>query len=156
MELPGLNPLGTMAAATVDPPTRKIQQVERVAASDGAQGALTQGREHPDQTANTAKARDIKALREAIERRALPAGPPPTFQMNLLEAQSGVDPALARIEVNRGQMRDGPFVQPAEAQATAKTTAQAGTAEPLAGAISTSEGAPEEPQSPDAPSADRP
>lgn len=148
MELSGLNPLGTMAAATVDPPTRKIQQVERVAASDGAQGALTQGREHPDQTANTAKARDIKALREAIERQALPAGPPPAFQMNLLEAQSGVDPALARIEANRGQMRNGPFVQPAEAQA--------GTADPLAGAGATSEGAPEEAPSPDAPTADRP
>ncbi|HHC30013.1 MAG TPA: hypothetical protein ENK80_05575 [Rhodobacterales bacterium] len=114
MELPGLNPLGTMAASAATPPTRKIQQVERIAESGGAQGAITQGREHPDQAANAAKARDIKALREAIGQQALPAGPPPAFEMNLLEAQSGVDPALARIEASRGQARDAAFVQPAD------------------------------------------
>ncbi|HHC30139.1 MAG TPA: hypothetical protein ENK80_06220 [Rhodobacterales bacterium] len=114
MQLPGLNPLGTMAATVSDPPTRKTQHVERIAESDGAQGAATQGREHPEQASNVAKVRDIKALREAIGQKTLPAGPPPAFEMNLLEAQSGVDPALARFEASRGQARDAAFVRPAE------------------------------------------
>ena len=112
MELPGLNPLGAMAALAVEAPARRLQQISRVAPSDGANGASTQGHQNPDQGSGAAEARDISALREAIGRQSLPAGPPPAFEMNLLEAEGGLDQALARIEVTRSQLRDAPALRP--------------------------------------------
>lgn len=111
MELPGLNPLGSMVANAVEAPMRKAQQISRVTASDPANGSTTSGRDHPEQGLAAAEARDIAALRREMQRRGLPAGPPPSFQITLLEAEGGLEQALARIEAARTQERDAPALR---------------------------------------------
>lgn len=123
MEFAGLNPLGSMAAFAVEAPLRKAFPVTRIAASDHARGAGTDSRQRPDQESTAAEARDIAALRRKIERRALPAGPPPAFEMNLLEAEGGLDQALARIEAARSRDRDAPALRPAAPKAEPRAAA---------------------------------
>lgn len=114
MELPGLNPLGSMAVFSVEAPVRKQQQVKRVTAFDQAQGPRTGQRDHPQQDFTAAEERDIAALRREVKRRGLPAGPPPSFQISLLEAEGGLEQALARIETTRSQQRDAAALRPVE------------------------------------------
>lgn len=113
MELPGLNPLGSIAVFSAEAPLRKQQQVKRVNAFDQAQRPATGQRDHPQQDLTAAEQRDIAALRREVERRGLPAGPPPSFQISLLEAEGGLERALARIEATRSQQRDAPALRPA-------------------------------------------
>jgi len=111
MELPGVNPLGSMAAYTAEAPMRKLQQISRVTGSDGSGKSASDSRQHPEQDSTAAEARDIAALRREMQRRGLPAGPPPAFQITLLEAEGGLQQALARLEATRTQERDAPALR---------------------------------------------
>ncbi|MCB1357081.1 MAG: hypothetical protein KDK53_11495 [Maritimibacter sp.] len=53
-----------------------------------------------------AAARDIKALRREMERRDLPAGPPPTFEVSQLEIDTDFQQIIARVEAARAQARE--------------------------------------------------
>ena len=48
-----------------------------------------------------------------VDQRALPPGPPPAFEMSLLELEADLKALIARIEADRGHDRDAPAVQPA-------------------------------------------
>ncbi len=119
-----------MAAVAVEAPVRKSLQVSRVAEGRQTQGASAESRQRPDQETAAAQARDIVALRREMERRALPAGPPPAFRMNLLEAEGGIDRMLARIEAERCQQRDAPALRLATPGAAARDPAGASAALP--------------------------
>lgn len=113
MELPGLNPLGSLAAFAVEAPMRKLQIPVRVEPSDQTRGGAADTHQRPEQDIIADEARDVAALRREMQHRDLPAGPPPAFQISLLEAEGGLEQVLARIEATRSQERDAPALRPA-------------------------------------------
>lgn len=113
MDFPVFNPASAAILALGEAPARNRPAALRVPAAQGSQGSETSGK-HPDGAdARAAQARDLKALRFEMRQRGLPPGPPPAFQMNLLEAESGVSQAIARIESTRSQSRDAAALRPA-------------------------------------------
>lgn len=111
MELSGLNPLGTAAVAAVTMPLRKGSDVQKVDPGQQSNGTGTDARQHPEQDATASQARDIAEIRLEMERRDLPAGPPPTFELSLLEVERDLKQVLARIEAQRATARDSEAVQ---------------------------------------------
>ncbi len=103
-------PLGPIAALAMETPLRKMQDVRKVTPGDKAGDTNGNTTGHTgadgDNAARTAEARDIAALRREMERRNLPAGPPPAFKMSLLEVESDIRHVLARIEAARNQTRE--------------------------------------------------
>ena len=65
----------------------------------------------PAQDARAEEARDITALRREMERRDLPAGPPPSFQLSLLEVEADIQQVIARVEAARTQAREADAVE---------------------------------------------
>lgn len=111
MVLPALNPLGSLAAFAVEAPMRKQQPTKQVTGANPSGSATGDSRQHPEQETSAAAARDVAALRREVQLRGLPAGPPPAFQITLLEAEGGLQQALARLETARAQERDAPAVR---------------------------------------------
>jgi hypothetical protein len=118
MEFPGFNPLNALASAA-ELPAYRMAHVGKVTPGRDAQGATSDNRQHAEPGRPAAEARDSAALRHEMQRRGLPAGPPPTFQMNLLEAEAGINQAIARVEAARTQSRDTAAIQPAPQPETA-------------------------------------
>lgn len=127
MGFSGLNPLGSMVTIAAEAPLHKAQQITKFAASKHARGAGAESRQRPQQDRAAAEARDIAALRREIERRALPVGPSPAFEMNLLEAEGGLDQVLARIEAARTRDRDAPALRPTAPEPAAQSRAATGS-----------------------------
>lgn len=66
-------------------------------------------------------------MRNAAARGEKPAGPPPSFEVSILDVQSDLKQAIARMETARSQARDAEAVS--EKAAEAKRTAEASEAE---------------------------
>lgn len=66
-------------------------------------------------------------MRNAAARGEKPAGPPPSFEVSILDVQSDLKQAIARMETARSQARDAQAVS--EKAAEAKRTAEASEAE---------------------------
>lgn len=119
MEFAGPAPLGPFASLAADMPFRRTNDVKKV--QPGAQAGDTTGHagQKPGHDARAAEARDIRALRREMERRDLPAGPPPSFQVSLLEVESDLQQVIARIEAARNQARQADALK-ADAQHEAR------------------------------------
>ncbi len=110
MEFAGPAPMGPFATLAAEMPLRRVNDVKQV--EPGAKTGDTRGdtagnagRAH-DNSARTAEARDITALRREMERRDLPAGPPPSFKVSQLEIASDIQAVIARVEAARSQARE--------------------------------------------------
>ncbi len=98
-----MGPLATLAALM---PLRKANDVRQV--EPGAKAGDTTGdtRHETAQAARAAEARDVTALRRERERRDLPAGPPPSFQISQLEVDADIKQIIARVEAARTRARE--------------------------------------------------
>ncbi len=139
MELSGLNPLGLAAASAVTMPLRKAPDVQKVDPGQQSNGAGTDARQRPEQDATASQARDITEIRRQMERRDLPAGPPPTFELSLLEVESDLKQVLARIEAQRAQSRDSEAVQTDSAPQSVADKAQASAVSDAQSSVATAE-----------------
>jgi len=83
--------------------------------------------------------RDIDARRHDMEQRALPPGPPPAFEMTLLELERDLKHLLARIEASRARERESGALQPAAVASLSEARPTVGStpAEPAAPAAQT-------------------
>ncbi len=98
--------MGPFAALAAEMPLRKlndVRQIEPGARPDDT--APDTGRERDNGT-EAAAARDIRALRREMERRDLPAGPPPAFELSQLEIEADIQQVIARVEAARAQARE--------------------------------------------------
>lgn len=123
MELMGPAPLGAQAAIAAQTPARRIADVPKVEASQGSGSAGLDAHQHPDQDKSAASARDLVKLREEAGQGTRPAGPTPSFQVSILEVQSDLKQAIARMETARSQSRDAAAVSEKAAQ-TARSAAE--------------------------------
>ncbi len=104
---------GAQAAFTVMPADRKPPEATRVTASKGAGGTdsdtgnLDKGADNTDIAANAKRMH--RADREPLDR---PAGPPPAFEVSILDQRLDFDRAIARMEARRGQALSEAAVQP--------------------------------------------
>jgi hypothetical protein len=112
MELSGVKFAGAVAPLVTEAPAHRSAPTAIVTPGNGAHGASGE-RAASEQNARAAEARDIAKLRREMEQRGLAAGPPPTFRLNLLEAESGVSQAIARAEAAWSHARDAAAVRPA-------------------------------------------
>lgn len=107
MDFSGIPPIG--AKALVSGPLAAHphpEKVNRVEGSAKASDAGNKAGQHPDQEAQAAPGRDILALRRAVARGDRPAGPPPSFDVSILEVERDLKEKLARMEQARAQARD--------------------------------------------------
>ena len=106
MEFAGPAPLGPFASLAAEMPLRKANDVKKVQPGAKAGDTTADVGQKPGQDARAAEARDIVALRREMERRDLPAGPPPSFQVSLLEVEADIQQVIARVEAARTQARE--------------------------------------------------
>lgn len=116
MEIARPAPMGPIAALAAEMPLRKVPEVRQVDPGKGMGESAADARGTPRQAENAAAARDIDAFRREMERREKPAGPPPTFEVSLLEVNQDFRRVMARIEAARAQARDADALR-AEARA---------------------------------------
>lgn len=120
MELSGVKFSGAVAPLVTEAPAHRSAPTAIVTPGNSAHGASGE-RAASQHNARAAEARDIAKLRREMEQRGLPAGPPPTFRMNLLEAESGVSQAIARAEAAWSHARDAAAVRPTAPDLAADT-----------------------------------
>lgn len=156
MEISGPIPLGVRGPGAL--PVQDMQRPDapgieppRVEPQDQAQDAGAEPHDHPRQDLHSAASRDIIALRRAVARGQRPAGPPPAFEVSLLEVESDLQQKLARMEAERAQARDAGAVQGAALE-TGSDEAERATAAPEA----IPEATPEAPEAPRPEPDDRP
>ena len=116
MEFAGPAPLGPLASLAAEMPLRKLNDVKKVQPGAKAGDMTSDIGQQPGQDARAAEARDITALRREMERRELPAGPPPSFQVSLLEVETDIQQVIARVEAARTRAREADALK-VEAQA---------------------------------------
>ena len=123
MEFSGPAPLGPYVTLAAELPWRKSTDVRHVEPGDRADNSAGEAGRRPDQNATAAAARDITALRREMARRDKPAGPPPSFEVSLLEVEQDIKQVIARIEAARNHAREADALRPdAGAQAPAALT----------------------------------
>ena len=108
--------MGPFATLAAEMPLRKVNDVKQVEPGARAGDTAPDTGRGRDNGLEAAAARDITALRREMERRDLPAGPPPTFELSQLELDSDIQQVIARVEAARSQARD------ADARKTAAET----------------------------------
>ena len=124
MEISGPAPLGTKAAYALPVQDARPVAIHRIDPKPATSDAGAEARQHPDQNAPASVSRDIPALSRAVAQGQRPAGPPPSFEVSLLEVESDLKQKLARMEAERTQERDSPAVQgPPEAGPAPEPTA---------------------------------
>ena len=141
MDLSGAAPIGARWALPAMAPETRVTAVTQVQEQSGSSGAGTDAHDTPEQDLHTASSRDLLALRRAVEDGKRPAGPPPSFDVSILEMDRDLKQILARMEADRAKSRDHDAIQTAdEAHATARAadadalraTAEAESAEAVA------------------------
>ena len=138
MDLPKPVFHGGLAAMALEIAPRKTTRLDRVEPSDRGQRAEAETWRPPDQARPEARpgsrgGRDLEAIRRDMERRALPPGPPPAFEMSLLELEADLKALIARIEADRGHDRDAPAVRPAPDGAPDRPDSASDAADPAPG-----------------------
>lgn len=118
MEISGPAPLGAKAAFAMPVHDVRPVAIHKIDAKPTLSDAQSEARDHPEQDSQASASRDIIALRRAVAQGQRPAGPPPSFEVSLLEVESDLKQKLARMEAERSQERDSPAVQ---GQAEAET-----------------------------------
>ncbi|MAM61500.1 MAG: hypothetical protein CMH11_08430 [Maritimibacter sp.] len=103
--------MGTKAAYAVPYQETRPVDVRKVQAQSATTDAGTDAHERPEQEAKAAASRDILALRRAVAQGQRPAGPPPSFEVSLLEVEGDLKQKLARMEAERTAERDAAGVQ---------------------------------------------
>ncbi|MEC7762794.1 MAG: hypothetical protein VX874_12890 [Pseudomonadota bacterium] len=103
--------MGTKAAFAMPVHDLRPAAVHKVEQKSATSDAGAEAREHPQQDAQASASRDIIALRRMVAQGQRPAGPPPSFEVSLLEVESDLKQKLARMEVERTQARDLSAVQ---------------------------------------------
>jgi len=106
MDFSGPAPLGSQAILMALPQPRRDAEVRAIDPGSASTGAGNDAGQSPEQDDTAAAARDIIALRQETARNNLPVGPPPSFEVSMLEMQSDLRQVLARLEVARNQERD--------------------------------------------------
>ncbi len=111
MELFAPANLGANVASMLRAPLHKPPDVSRVKETEtsGKTGADT--RHLSQNTENSALARGLKALHQSQKDPDRPAGPPPSFEVSLLEVEQNLKEVIARMEISRGQKRDADAVR---------------------------------------------
>lgn len=113
MEFSGSAPLGGKAAVAVWAEQAQPDPTQIVTARDGADGArLDTHAEAESQDDKAAVNRQLAALRRAVARGDQPAGPPPTFEVSLLEVEQDLQNKLARMESEHAQEQNAQSVAP--------------------------------------------
>lgn len=140
MDFMGPAPLGSQAALLALSQQRRTPELKSVDPGDRSDGTGNDARRRPQQDETAAVARDIVALRRETSQRDLPVGPPPTFEISLLELESDIKHVLARIEADRAKARNAnaPRLEAgsqaaaasAKAEAPSQTVAEAETSAP--------------------------
>ena len=128
MDLSGAAPIGARWALPVMAPETRVTAVTQVQKQSGSSGAGTDAHDTPEQDQHSATSRDLLALRRAVEDGNRPAGPPPSFDVSILEMDRDLKQILARMEVDRAKSRDHDAIQTSEA---AHATARAADADAL-------------------------
>lgn len=111
MEFSGSVPFGPSATLAAELPLRKPNDVKQVEPGSQPDNTASDAGHGGDTAAVAAAARDITALRREMEQRALPAGPPPTFELNQLEVETDIQKVIARVEAARAQAREADALQ---------------------------------------------
>lgn len=133
MDIMAPSPISAQATLAAQAPVREPPSVSTVDPSPAAENARmdanTANGEGGGDTA--ADARQRLAHRERVEDPKTPTGPPPTFQVTLLEVEQDLQNILARLEVARSLDRDAEAVRPdvpprAEAKLAPETAGQSG------------------------------
>lgn len=114
MEFAGPAPVGPFATLAAEMPLRKPNDVKQVdPGTRPGNTAPDTGRDRDNGT-EAAAARDIRALRREMERRDLPAGPSPAFEVSQLEMDADIQQVIARVEAARAQAREAGALKPEE------------------------------------------
>ncbi len=112
MDVPKPAGPGTWATSAIDLTPRKVATPHRVPPSPPAGHTRADTHDTPDQNRLTDDLRQSAELRREMERRALMPGPPPAFELNLLELDGQLKELIARIEATRAQARDAGALAP--------------------------------------------
>lgn len=120
MDISGMTPGGGHAQLAAQAPMRAPPEVAVVDESRSSDDARTD--------TNTAKRNDAaEVARDQRDARRDPdvhKGPPPTFEVTPLEAESDLHAALARMETSRHHDRDVEMVSPHDSTQSAKKAAE--------------------------------
>ncbi|WP_300512806.1 hypothetical protein [Aliiroseovarius sp.] len=109
MDISGPAPFGAQASIAAQMPTRTPPEVPVIDESRRTDRAQTDANTaHRDGTAADA-ARDLHAARRDPD---VQTGPPPTFEVTLLEVEQDLQATLARLEATRNHDRDAEAVRP--------------------------------------------
>ncbi|GEM_PF-6563797 len=121
MDISGMTPGGGQASLAAQAPMRAPPEVAVIDESRSSDNARTD--------TNTAKRNDAaEVARDQRDARRDPdvhKGPPPTFEVTPLEAESDLRATLARMEATRNHDRDAEMVKPRDSAGQDGMTAQA-------------------------------
>jgi len=101
MDVAGPAPLSTHANLAAQMPTRAPPEVRRVDEGAASTRTRTDANTHRRQEDVAASARDLARIRQAMADPQQPTGPPPSFEVSLLEVESDLQQVIARIEAQR-------------------------------------------------------
>lgn len=106
MEFAGPAPVGPFATLAAEMPLRKVNDVKQVEPGTRSGNTAPDTGRDRDNGTEAAVARDIGMLRREMERRDLPAGPPPSFEVSQLEIEADIQQVIARVAAARSQARE--------------------------------------------------
>lgn len=116
MDFSGSAHLGTLASHAGRIPVHKSPEVLRIDKSGASNHSGSDPRQLSQNAENSASARLIAnqpELHKNAEMHKNPdkaAGPPPSFEVSLLEVEQDLKQVIARMEASRGQVRDADAV----------------------------------------------
>lgn len=110
MELSSLAPNNIAIALAAARPERPGPDPKRVEPQQDADKAGLSGRETAQGEKSAAEAREMQMRASRDENR--PAGPPPSFDITLLEMERDLQRVLARLDSAHARERDGVAVRP--------------------------------------------
>lgn len=112
MDFSGLAQVGAQATYAARAPVHKPPEVMRIDKSDASSKSGADPRQASQNEANSADAQRILSRLTMVSDMEKPAGPPPSFEISLLEMEQSLHNTLARMEVSRGQERDAAGIRP--------------------------------------------
>ncbi len=111
MELFSPNNLGAQAAHAHRVPVHKPPDITRISETETSEKTGADARQKSQIAANSQTVNALTEQRQQQEKQDKPAGPPPSFEVSLLEVEQDLKQVLARMEISRGQERDAEAVR---------------------------------------------